>query len=135
MVALRASPDGRPPPEIISARSATCWRLLYSPVCARPGCRRNERIDRRISQNEATEGQGSRDDQSLVCSLTTMSSAGIPSTAAIAQRRSCGSPAPAKRLAERLQDGDVRRGSTSVHYLSDIAVDLVYVDDADTGLC
>jgi hypothetical protein len=51
------------------------------------------------------------------------------------QRRSCGSPAPAKRLAERLQDGDVRRGSTSVHYLSDIAVDLVYVDDADTGLC
>jgi len=42
---------------------------------------------------------------------------------------------PAKRLAERLWDGDVRHGSTSVHHLSDIAVDLVYVDDADSGLC
>jgi hypothetical protein len=42
---------------------------------------------------------------------------------------------PAKRLAERLWDGNVRRGGTSVHHLSDIAVDLVYVDDADTDLC
>ena len=46
-----------------------------------------------------------------------------------------GSPATAERLAEGLRDSDIRRGGASVHYLSDIAVDLVYVDDADIGLC
>src|SRR5437762_4823003 len=45
------------------------------------------------------------------------------------------SPATAERLAEGLRNGDVRCGSAPVHHHSDIAVDLVYVDDADSGLC
>jgi hypothetical protein len=47
----------------------------------------------------------------------------------------CGSSAPAKRLAERLWDSDIRRGSALVHRPSHIPVDLVYVDEADPGLC
>jgi hypothetical protein len=47
----------------------------------------------------------------------------------------CGSSAPAKRLAERLWDSDIRRGSALVHRPSHISVDLVYVDEADPGLC
>jgi hypothetical protein len=46
-----------------------------------------------------------------------------------------GSPATAERLAEGLRDSDVWRSGTSVHYLSDIAVDLAHVDHADPGFC
>jgi hypothetical protein len=40
-----------------------------------------------------------------------------------------------KRLSKSLRNSDVRRGSASIHRLSHIAVDLVYVDDADSGFC
>jgi len=45
------------------------------------------------------------------------------------------SPATTERLAEGLRNSDVRRGGASVHHLSDIAVDLAYVDYVDSGLC
>src|SRR5258708_34030379 len=45
------------------------------------------------------------------------------------------SPATTERLAEGLRNSEVRRGGASVHHLSDIAVDLAYVDYVDSGLC
>src|SRR5215469_207488 len=45
----------------------------------------------------------------------------------------CQSPSMSERLAKGLRNIDVRRGGASVHRLSHIAVDLVYVDDADSG--
>src|SRR5262245_41605465 len=44
------------------------------------------------------------------------------------------SPTTAERLAEGLRNSDVRSSSAAVHHPSDIAVDFVYIDDADPGL-
>src|SRR5215831_6519364 len=44
------------------------------------------------------------------------------------------SPTTAERLAKGLRNSDVRRSSAAVHHPSDIAVDFVYIDDADPGL-
>ena len=37
-------------------------------------------------------------------------------------------------LAKGLRDSDVRRSSAAVHHLSDIPIDLIHIDDADSGL-
>src|SRR5271166_580034 len=44
-------------------------------------------------------------------------------------------PTTAERLAKSLRDGNIGRGGASVHYLSDIAVDLAHIDHPNSGFC